>query len=70
MQKNNKYIDIDQIERYDELPEQNYEIYQIWYTANGDGKNNDWSVCSTWLIYKNKFYLLNILRKKLQYKQL
>lgn len=70
LQKNNNYINVEKIAHYDELPKQDFEIWQSWDTANSDGKNNDYSVCSTWLMHEKKFYLINILRRKLQYQTL
>lgn len=66
MQKSN-FIDIEQIPTFDSAPQENMEIWQSWDTANADGKNNDFSVCSTWAIHERNFYLLHILRKKMQY---
>ena len=37
---------------YDKLPERTYrtKIIQTWDTAAKDGAQNDWSVCTTWMI--------------------
>lgn len=67
LKKSGQYIDIQKILRYDELPVNDLEICQSWDTSNNDGKNNDWSVCTTWLIHEKKFYLMYIVRKKLKY---
>ncbi len=37
-------------------------IVQSWDTAAKAGAENDWSVCSTWLIEKNVYYLLDVVR--------
>ena len=31
---------------------------------------NDWSVCTTWLIHDCKYYLLDVLRERLNYSKL
>ena len=37
-------------------------IVQSWDTAAKAGAENDWSVCSTWLIEKNVYHLLDVVR--------
>lgn len=57
--------------RYDELPEKDLtRCLQSWDTASKAGENNDFSVCTTWHQYKNRIYLVNIFRKKLEYPEL
>jgi predicted phage terminase large subunit-like protein len=57
---------------YDQLPERTYEtkIIQSWDTAAKNGAQNDWSVCTTWLIHKKHFYLLQVTRGRYEYPQL
>ena len=31
---------------------------------------NDWSVCTTWLLHENKYYLMHVLRERLDYPSL
>jgi predicted phage terminase large subunit-like protein len=38
--------------------------------ANKSGELNDYSVCTTWGIFKSKYYLLDISRKRLEYPDL
>jgi predicted phage terminase large subunit-like protein len=45
-------------------------IIQSWDTANKSGELNDYSVCTTWGIFKNKYYLLDVFRKRLEYPDL
>ena len=57
---------------YDALPEQSYrtKIIQSWDTAAKDGAQNDWSVCTTWLIQDKQFYLLDVTRGRYEYPRL
>lgn len=36
-------------------------------TASKDGSENDWSVCTVWLIHENKYYLVDVLRGRFDY---
>lgn len=42
-------------------------IFQSWDTAFKEGEENDYSVCQTWGIAKNGYYLINQFRDKIQY---
>jgi predicted phage terminase large subunit-like protein len=42
-------------------------IVQSWDTANKASELSDFSVCTTWGIRGKDFYLLNVLRKRLEY---
>jgi predicted phage terminase large subunit-like protein len=58
---------------YDVAPEQNYKtkIIQSWDTAAKDGAQNDWSVCTTWLLVdKRDYYLLDVTRGRYEYPRL
>ncbi len=43
---------------------------QSWDTANKSGELNDYSVCTTWGVFKNHFYLINVFRRRLNYPDL
>jgi predicted phage terminase large subunit-like protein len=43
------------------------ERYQSWDTAFKDGEQNDYSVCTTWGLKDNGFYLLHRLKVKLDF---
>jgi predicted phage terminase large subunit-like protein len=60
------------IERYDSIPERgsSTETVQSWDTANKDGDHNDHSVCSTWMVHENKYYLIHVLRGRFDYPNL
>jgi len=45
-------------------------VLQSWDTASKAGELNDYSVCTTWLVKGNQYYLLDVLRKKLDYPDL
>ena len=53
---------------YDELPTPEYRrIIQSWDTAAKDGAQNDWSVCTTWLVDDGNYYLLDLVRDRFEY---
>lgn len=41
-------------------------ILQSWDTANKSSELNDYSVCTTWGVKNNRYYLLDVLRKRLE----
>jgi predicted phage terminase large subunit-like protein len=58
------------IVRYKELPPQSERIMvlQSWDTANKGGPQNDWSVCTTWIVARKKrWYLINVWRGRVDY---
>ncbi len=57
---------------YDKLPEHTHytRVIQSWDTAAKDGAQNDWSVCTTWLVADEQFYLLDLTRGRYEYPQL
>jgi predicted phage terminase large subunit-like protein len=57
---------------YDQEPERESvdRIVQSWDTASKVEEFNDFSVCTTWLMREKVYYLLHILRKKLNYPDL
>lgn len=60
------------IRYYDQLPERTYrtKVIQSWDTAAKVGSQNDWSVCTTWLLVDKHFYLMNVMRGRYEYPQL
>ena len=48
-------------------PESFERIVQSWDTANKATELSDFSVCTTWGLKGKDFYLLNVLRKRLEY---
>jgi predicted phage terminase large subunit-like protein len=57
---------------YDKLPERTYRarILQSWDTAAKDGAQNDWSVCTTWMLLDNCYYLIDVTRGRYEYPRL
>jgi predicted phage terminase large subunit-like protein len=57
---------------YDQLPERTSRatIIQSWDTAAKNGAQNDWSVCTTWMLSDNRFYLINLVRDRFEYPSL
>lgn len=45
-------------------------IVQSWDVAAAIGDNNDYSVCTTWLLRRGEYYLLHVLRARLTYPDL
>ena len=56
--------------RYSERPPRFDRIVQSWDTANKPSELADYSVCTTWGLEGQKFYLLNVRREKLSYPDL
>jgi predicted phage terminase large subunit-like protein len=54
---------------YDQAPERTRQakVIQSWDTAAKDGAQNDWSVCTTWLVIDGRFYLLDLIRGRFEY---
>ncbi len=46
------------------------EIIQSWDTAYKAEELSDYSACTTWLVHDNQYYLIHILREKLNYPDL
>ncbi|TAL82618.1 MAG: hypothetical protein EPN75_02010 [Beijerinckiaceae bacterium] len=58
------------VQRYDELPLQNDRlmILQSWDTASKGGPENDFSVCTTWMVTRSRqFFLIDVFRARLDY---
>lgn len=58
------------IKRYAELPPQSEWrlVVQSWDTASKGGPDNDWSVCTTWIVTRKKFwYLADVWRRRVDY---
>ena len=51
-------------------PRQGDRIVQSWDTASKANKTNDFSVCTTWLIRGSDYYLLDVLRERLEFPDL
>ena len=61
------------IQRYTDLPppSERFPILQSWDTANKGGPENDFSVCTTWFVTRNRrWYLSDVWRKGVDYPEL
>ena len=60
------------LRHYTVLPElRSYDrIVQSWDTASRAGEANDYSVCTTWLKRDREYYLIDVLRVRLEYPDL
>jgi len=54
------------VRRYDQLPKSGL-IIQSWDVANKQGEENDYSVCTTWLVHDNRYYLIDVLRGRFDF---
>jgi predicted phage terminase large subunit-like protein len=58
------------IVRYKDLPPKSDQllVLQSWDTANKGGPQNDWSVCTTWVVARGKrWYLVDVWRGRVDY---
>jgi predicted phage terminase large subunit-like protein len=53
-----------------ELPERFSGVLQSWDTANKATDLSDFSVCTTWGVRDDRFYLLDVFRKRLNFPEL
>ena len=62
------------INRYDQLPpkEEWLTVLQSWDTASKGGPENDFSVCTTWVVTRGvrRWYLVHVWRKRVDYPEL
>ena len=65
-------IRIDRLARYDApLPREQYRaIWQSWDTGMSALPTSDWSVCTTWGFRDDRWYLLDVCRRRLDYPDL
>ena len=52
------------------LPKEFELVFQSWDTANKSSELSDYTACTTWGLHKNHLYLLNVLRKRVDYPDL
>ena len=61
----------DWFRNYDELPRVTaVRTVQSWDIAMATGTSNDYSVCTTWQMVKDDYYLIDVFRGRLQYPDL
>jgi predicted phage terminase large subunit-like protein len=56
--------------RPEDLPSEFTYTFQSWDTANKSGELNDYSVCTTWGGYDGNLYLLDVVRRRVNYPDL
>jgi predicted phage terminase large subunit-like protein len=54
------------VRRYDQLPTSGL-IIQSWDVASKQGEESDYSVCTTWRVHENKYYLIDVLRGRFDF---
>lgn len=66
------FIQLSWFRRYARAPEweRGDQIVQSWDTASKANKSNDFSVCTTWLMRNADYYLLDVLRERLEFPDL
>jgi predicted phage terminase large subunit-like protein len=58
------------VKRYSELPPaaERLMTVQSWDTASKGGPDNDWSVCTSWIVTRKKqWYLVDVFRRRVDY---
>jgi predicted phage terminase large subunit-like protein len=67
-----QYLKFHAIPRYKEAPPRDWfeKIVQSWDTAISNHERACYSVCTTWGFYEGKWYLLDLLRDRLEYVEL
>jgi predicted phage terminase large subunit-like protein len=55
---------------YGDQPRQFARIVQSWDTAAKTSELNDYSVCTTWGVDRDNFYLIDVFRRRLNYPEL
>lgn len=65
-------VKYDWLQYYDELPppEEIRFTLQSWDTAVKSGELNDYSACTTWVMANNRYYLVDVYRKRANYPDL
>lgn len=54
----------------EDLPERFDELVQSWDCANKSTELSDYSVCTTWGVFDNRYFLLDVHRERLDYPEL
>jgi predicted phage terminase large subunit-like protein len=65
-------VKVEWLQYYDpgDVPERFSCVLQSWDTANKSGELNDFSVCTTWGATSDRYYLLAVCRRRLDYPEL
>jgi predicted phage terminase large subunit-like protein len=65
-----KCIKYEWLKKYDNAPKEFIRLVQSWDIACKIGEKNDFSVCTTWGETLNQYYLLDVVRERLDYPDL
>lgn len=62
-------INVDNFKRHRKLPpeEEIIDTIQVWDTAQKAKEINDAWVCGTWVVTKNRYYLVDVLKQRMTY---
>ncbi|MGX6959983.1 MAG: phage terminase large subunit, partial [Rickettsia endosymbiont of Pentastiridius leporinus] len=63
-------LNMEDISFYENLPEKFDYFVQSWDTAIKISEDSDYSVCTVWGILEQKYYLISLIQKKLNYPEL
>ncbi|WP_232048146.1 hypothetical protein [Rickettsia conorii] len=63
-------LNMKDISFYENLPSRFDYFVQSWDTAIKISEDSDYSVCNIWGILKQKYYLVSLVRKKINYPEL
>ncbi|GAA5252724.1 hypothetical protein KNCP2_10120 [Candidatus Rickettsia kedanie] len=63
-------LNMEDISFYETLPEKFDYFMQSWDTAIKIAEDSDYSVCTIWGIFEQKYYLVSLVRKKINYPEL
>ncbi|KJV90046.1 phage terminase large subunit [Rickettsia bellii] len=63
-------LNMEDISFYENLPEKFDYLVQSWDTAIKISEDSDYSVCTIWGILGQKYYLISLVRKKINYPEL
>jgi len=69
MDKEGGIFKIEYWKYYRELPSFSYKL-QSWDTAFKDGEENDYSVCTTWGVTENEYYIIDRYKAKIKFPDL
>jgi predicted phage terminase large subunit-like protein len=58
------------LQRFDHIPDDDKLNYQSWDCASKANEYNDYSVCTTWSVSKNKYYLIDVYRARIEFPDL
>ena len=66
----NAILNYDDICWYEKLDQEPNYIVQSWDTAIKTSEHSDYSVCTTWAVLGEHYYLIDMIRKKMAYPEL